>query len=190
MASLWRHIYHALSASNQCCLTPRSTGPATAGGVSLARSGFATVARQAYTACLRGPVSSNVRRHENRTSSFSEWFKSLHCSSHSYASPFACSKSRSSLAHHGANLLLAGGGPGLFRCWAESWRVPQSHSCSLSPQSSFRAQVSPFRACKPLLPACPGLWLGTVHLGASPTQLRRVGARGQSGFQVSCVCSS
>ena len=50
----------ALSASNQCCLTRRSTGPATAGGVSLARSGFATVARQAYTACLRGPVSSNV----------------------------------------------------------------------------------------------------------------------------------
>ena len=42
-------------------LTLRSTGPATAGGVSLARSGFATVARQAYTACLRGPVSSNVR---------------------------------------------------------------------------------------------------------------------------------
>ena len=38
---------------------PRSTGPATAGGVSLARSGFATVARQPYAACLRGPVSSN-----------------------------------------------------------------------------------------------------------------------------------
>ena len=63
MASLRRHICHALSASNQCCLTRRSTGPATAGGVSLARSGFATVARQAYTACLRGPVSSNVRPH-------------------------------------------------------------------------------------------------------------------------------
>jgi hypothetical protein len=44
-----------------CCLTPRSTGPATAGSVRLARSGFATVARQPYTACLRGPVTSNVR---------------------------------------------------------------------------------------------------------------------------------
>jgi len=65
MASLRRHIHHALSASNQCCLTRRSTGPATAGGVSLARSGFATVARQAYTACLRGPVSSNVRQHNS-----------------------------------------------------------------------------------------------------------------------------
>jgi len=64
MASLRPHIHHALSASNQCCLTRRSTGPATAGGVSLARSGFATVARQAYTACLRGPVSSNVRPHK------------------------------------------------------------------------------------------------------------------------------
>ena len=62
MASLRRNIHHALSASNQCCLTRRSTGPATAGGVSLPRSGFATVARQAYTARLRGPVSSNVRR--------------------------------------------------------------------------------------------------------------------------------
>jgi len=28
----------------------------------LARSGFATVARQPYAACLRGPVTSNVRR--------------------------------------------------------------------------------------------------------------------------------
>ena len=63
MASLRRHICHALSASNQCCLTRRSTGPATAGGVSLPRSGFATVARQVYAACLRGPVSSNVRQH-------------------------------------------------------------------------------------------------------------------------------
>ena len=49
----------------QCCLTRRSTGPATAGGASLARSGFATVARQAYTARLRGPVSSNVRQHNS-----------------------------------------------------------------------------------------------------------------------------
>jgi len=65
MASLRRHIHHAVSASNQCCLTRRSTGPASAGGVSLARSGFATVARQAYTACLRGPVSSNVRQHNS-----------------------------------------------------------------------------------------------------------------------------
>ena len=63
MASLRPRIHHAPSASKQCCLTRRSTGPATTGGVSLARSGFATVARQAYTACLRGPVSSNVRQH-------------------------------------------------------------------------------------------------------------------------------
>jgi len=48
--------------SNARRLTPRSTGPATAGGVSLARIGFATAARQAYTARLRGQVSSNVRR--------------------------------------------------------------------------------------------------------------------------------
>ena len=61
MASSCRRSHHAPSASKQRCLTRRSTGPATAGGVSLARSGFATVARQAYTACLRGPVSSNVR---------------------------------------------------------------------------------------------------------------------------------
>ena len=66
MASLQRHIHHAPSVSKQCCLTRRSTGPATAGGVSLARSGFATVARQAYTARLRGPVSSNVRHRMTR----------------------------------------------------------------------------------------------------------------------------
>ena len=65
MASLQPHIHHSPSASKQCCLTRRSTGPATACGVNLARSGFATVARQAYTACLRGPVSSNVRPHKN-----------------------------------------------------------------------------------------------------------------------------
>jgi hypothetical protein len=47
-----------------CGLTPRSTGPTTAGGARLARSGFATVARQPYAACLRGPVTSNVRPHE------------------------------------------------------------------------------------------------------------------------------
>ena len=48
-------------------LTPRSTGPATAGSVSLARSGYATVARQAYTARLRGPVSSNVRLQNSKS---------------------------------------------------------------------------------------------------------------------------
>ena len=66
MASSCRRSHHAPSASKQCCLTRRSTGPATAGGVSLALSGFATVARQAYTACLRGPVSSNVRPHNQQ----------------------------------------------------------------------------------------------------------------------------
>jgi len=70
MASLRRHIHHARSASKRCCLTLRSTGPATAGSVSLARSGFATVARQAYTARLRGPVSSNVRQHNSAVAHF------------------------------------------------------------------------------------------------------------------------
>jgi len=44
-------------------LTHRSSGPAAAGGVSLSRSGFATVARQAYAACRSVPLSSNVRWH-------------------------------------------------------------------------------------------------------------------------------
>jgi len=70
-------VQPALSASNQCCLTRRSTGPATAGGVSLARSGFATVARQAYTACLRGPVSSNVRHHSHLPTPWSRLHSSL-----------------------------------------------------------------------------------------------------------------
>ena len=47
-------------------LTPRSTGPATAGSVRLARSGFATVARQPYAARLCGPVTSNVRPRRNQ----------------------------------------------------------------------------------------------------------------------------
>ena len=83
MASLRRHIYHALSASNQCCLTRRSTGPATAGGVSLPRSGYATVARQAYTACLRGPVSSNVGptqlRCETLCREIEQWWRLATC---------------------------------------------------------------------------------------------------------------
>ena len=70
MASLRPHIDHAPSASKQCCLTRRSTGPATARGVSLPRSGFATVARQAYTARLCGPVSSNVRQHNSAVAHF------------------------------------------------------------------------------------------------------------------------
>jgi hypothetical protein len=49
----------------KCGLTPRSTGPAPAGGVRLVRSGFATVAHQPYAACLRGPVTSNVRQHSH-----------------------------------------------------------------------------------------------------------------------------
>jgi hypothetical protein len=70
-------------------LTPRSTGPATAGGVRLARSGFATVARQPYAARLRGPVTSNVRQH-NPNSCHCNTFKSSLCSQQSplcYSSP-------------------------------------------------------------------------------------------------------
>ena len=50
--------------SNRRCLTLRSTGRATAGGVSLMCGAFGTFAHQAYAACLRAPVSSNVRRHK------------------------------------------------------------------------------------------------------------------------------
>jgi hypothetical protein len=63
------------SPSAHCGLTPRSTGPATAGSVRLARSGFATVARQPYAARLRGPVTSNVRPQRMHTPLFnvSSW---------------------------------------------------------------------------------------------------------------------
>jgi hypothetical protein len=44
-------------------LTPRSTGPATAGSVSPVCGAFGTFAHRAYAACLRGPVTSNVRHH-------------------------------------------------------------------------------------------------------------------------------
>jgi ketosteroid isomerase-like protein len=46
----------------QRCLTIRSTGPATAGAISLIRGTWCIIANQAYGTCLRGPVSSNVRR--------------------------------------------------------------------------------------------------------------------------------
>ena len=46
---------------------PRSTGPATAGAVSLVRGKWCIIAYQAYGACLRGPVSSNVRQHTKTT---------------------------------------------------------------------------------------------------------------------------
>jgi hypothetical protein len=51
---------------HECGLTPRSTGPATAGSVSLVRGTWCIISYQAYAACLRGPVSSNVRPHMKR----------------------------------------------------------------------------------------------------------------------------
>ena len=54
---------HALGPQAQRCLTLRSTGPATASTVSLVRGTWCIIAYQAYGACLRGPVSSNVRPH-------------------------------------------------------------------------------------------------------------------------------
>ncbi len=45
----------------ECGLTPRSTGPATASAVSLVRGTWCIIAYQAYGACLRRPVNSNVR---------------------------------------------------------------------------------------------------------------------------------
>ena len=47
----------------QCGLTPRSTGPATAGTVSPVRGTWCIISYRAYGACLRSPVSSNVRLH-------------------------------------------------------------------------------------------------------------------------------
>jgi hypothetical protein len=53
------------SPQRECGLTTRSTGPATASAVSLVRCTWCIIAYQAYGACLRGPVSSNVRRHRD-----------------------------------------------------------------------------------------------------------------------------
>ena len=50
-------------AGAKCGLTPRSTGPATASTVSLVRGTWCIISYQAYGACLRRPVSSNVRPH-------------------------------------------------------------------------------------------------------------------------------
>ena len=44
-----------------------------AGSVSLARSGFATVARQRHAACLRGRLSSNVRHQKGTSVSLQSW---------------------------------------------------------------------------------------------------------------------
>jgi hypothetical protein len=59
------------SGRTQRGLTPRSTGPATASAVSLARGTWCIIASQAYGACLRRPVSSNVRRHIHHNMSLS-----------------------------------------------------------------------------------------------------------------------
>jgi hypothetical protein len=48
----------------QCCLTPRSSRPATAGSVRLGRGPGGIFAAQPYAACLRGRLSSNVRQHK------------------------------------------------------------------------------------------------------------------------------
>jgi len=48
--------------STPCRLTPRSSRPATAGSVSLVCGAFGTFAHQAYAACLRGRLNSNVIR--------------------------------------------------------------------------------------------------------------------------------
>jgi hypothetical protein len=57
-------------------LTTRSTGPATASTVSLVRGTWCIIANQAYGACLRRPVSSNVRPH-NQAMSVSIYFDRL-----------------------------------------------------------------------------------------------------------------
>ena len=49
------------SQAKHCCLTTRSTGPATAAVVSPACGAFGTFARRAYAVRRSGPVSSNVR---------------------------------------------------------------------------------------------------------------------------------
>ena len=49
------------SGRTQRGLTPRSTGPATASTVSPVRGTWCIIAHRAYGACLRRPVSSNVR---------------------------------------------------------------------------------------------------------------------------------
>jgi hypothetical protein len=59
----------AIIAATKCGLTTRSTGPATAGSVSLVRGTWCIISYQAYAACLRGPVSSNVRPHQTDNAS-------------------------------------------------------------------------------------------------------------------------
>jgi uncharacterized protein (DUF433 family) len=49
----------------ECGLTTRSTGPATASAGSPVRGTWCIIAYRAYGACLRRPVSSNVRPHTN-----------------------------------------------------------------------------------------------------------------------------
>jgi hypothetical protein len=58
-AQLNRHM----RVSVRCGLTPRSSRPATAGSVSLVRGTWCIIAYQAYAACLRGRLNSNVRHH-------------------------------------------------------------------------------------------------------------------------------
>jgi hypothetical protein len=48
---------------SKASLTPRSSRPATAGSVSLVRGTWCIIAYQAYAACLRGRLNSNVRHH-------------------------------------------------------------------------------------------------------------------------------
>jgi hypothetical protein len=60
-----------LGAAAQCCLTPRSTGPATARRLGRAAPWF-ILHRAAQAPCLRGPVSSNVRRHRTGRAVFQQ----------------------------------------------------------------------------------------------------------------------
>ena len=50
------------SPTAKCGLTPRSSRPASAGNVSLVRGTWCIIAYQAYAACLRGRLTSNVRQ--------------------------------------------------------------------------------------------------------------------------------
>jgi hypothetical protein len=62
---------HSFSARrSQCGLTLRSSGPTTAGGVSMGRGTLCIFPTQAYTAYRSGPLTSNVRPHVSEDGSF------------------------------------------------------------------------------------------------------------------------
>ena len=61
-ASLRPHIYHAPSASNQCCLTLRSSGAPTAGHQARSGGTLYIFAIPGLASCRCRPLSSNVRQ--------------------------------------------------------------------------------------------------------------------------------